>query len=213
MQEKMLVKICGLTNLDDARAALDLGADFLGFILYEKSARYIPWTRLRQIQDKLPASARSVGIFVNAPRKKVLKIAEECGLYAIQIHGRELPEEFAAVPLPVWRAVFFRHGRPDPFPETWEAERYLIDASAEGNYGGTGIVADWTKAAEFCRKWPAMLAGGLTVENIAAAIRRVRPLGVDVASGVEQEPGQKNHRKMELFIRLAKDFSNEREGK
>ncbi|KKN34351.1 hypothetical protein LCGC14_0794670, partial [marine sediment metagenome] len=191
----MEIKICGLTNLDDARSALDNGADYLGFVLYGKSPRGVSFTRLRHIQERLPDNKRSVGVFVNESKKKVLKIATECGLHAVQLHGKELPDEFNSLPLPVWRAVHFQHGKPIPNPGKWQAERYVIDTASEGKYGGTGMVVDWEKAAKFSQKWPAMLAGGLSVNNIETAIRRVNPIGVDVASGVELNPGKRDHTK------------------
>jgi len=203
------IKICGLTNLDDARAALDFGADFLGFVVYEKSPRFISGTQLRRICEKLPGNARSVGVFVNMPGFRALKMAEECGMYAVQVHGQEPSREYINMPLPVWRAVFFRGKNPVPRPETWDAERYLIDVKKEGRCGRTDITADWGKAAEFSLKWPTMLAGSLNEGNITTAIRKVRPLGVDVSSGIEKEPGIKDHRKMEVFIRLAKLSSQE----
>lgn len=203
------VKICGLTNLDDARAALDFGADFLGFVVYEKSPRFISGTQLRRICEKLPGNARSVGVFVNMPRVRALKMADECGMYAVQVHGQEPPHEYMNMPRPVWRAVFFRGNSPVPRPETWDAERYLIDVSKEERYGRTDLTADWDKAAEFSLKWPTMLAGSLNEGNITTAIRKVRPLGVDVSSGIEKESGIKDHRKMELFIRLAKYSSQD----
>jgi len=198
------VKICGLTNLDDAKAALDFGADFLGFVVYEKSPRFISGTQLRRICEKLPGIVRSVGVFVNMPRVRAMKMADECGLFAVQLHGQESPREYMNMPRPVWRAVFFRGKSPVPRPETWDAERYLIDVKKEGRCGRTDITTDWDKAAEFSLKWQTMLAGGLNADNITTAIRKVRPLGVDVSSGIEKESGIKDLRKMELFIKLAK---------
>jgi len=198
------VKICGLTNLDDARAALDFGADYLGFVIYRKSPRGITGTQLRRMSDKLPGHTRAVGVFVDMPQSMVLRIADECGLYAVQLHGRERPEEYRDVGLPVWRAVYLGDQGPAPKPREWDARRYLIDVKKAGSCTATGLTADWDKAAEFAQKWPAMLAGGLNDGNIAAAIRKVQPLGVDVSSGVEREPGKKDVRKMESFIRRAK---------
>lgn len=200
----MQVKICGLTNLDDARAALDSGADYLGFVLYDKSPRCISRTNLRRIQERLPDITQSIAVFVNESRAEILKIASECGLYAVQLHGQESPNRFTGMSLPLWRAVSFLKGRPVPQPDEWKAERFIIDSSVKGKYGGTGVVAEWTKAADFSRNWPSILAGGLDVNNIREAIRMVRPRGVDVASGIEQNQRKKDRRKMDLFIRLAK---------
>lgn len=205
--DNIQVKICGLTNLDDARAALDFDADYLGFVVYEKSPRFISGSQLRRISDKLPGSTRSVGVFVNMPRAMVLKIADDCGMYAVQLHGQEPPDEFLEMPLPAWRAVYFRGGRPTPRPEIWNAERYLIDVRKEEKHRRAGRTADWELATAFSLKWPTMLAGGLNESNIVAAIKKVCPLGVDVSSGVEQGPGKKDHLKMESFISLAKSVS------
>ncbi len=203
--EEIEVKICGLTNLDDARAALDLGADFLGFVIYRKSPRGISETKMRHIVDRLPVHAQAVGVFVDMPKEMVLKIARECGLYAVQLHGRERPEEYHDVGPPVWRAVTFEDEGPVPDPYTWNARRYLVDVKKGGACQGSELTADWDRAAEFAKTWPTMLAGGLDVWNIETALRKVRPLGVDVSRGVERKPGKKDHRKMESFIRRAKE--------
>lgn len=207
MHRNTEVKICGLTNFKDAKAALTLGVDYLGFVTYEKSPRAISLTKLRRIQERLPEPKKSIGVFVNESREKVLKVAAECGLYAVQIHGHEPPDEFTDMPLPVWRAIRFQEGAPFPNPEKWQAERYLIDSTSQGKYGGSGIPADWVLAAVFSQRWPTILAGGLNVNNIKAAIKQVNPLGVDTASGVEFSLGKKDHRKMEQFIQLAKGAS------
>ena len=212
MLRNIEVKICGLTNFEDAKAALNLGVDYLGFVTYAKSPRAISLTKLRQIQERLPEPKKSIGVFVNESREKVLKVAVECGLYAVQIHGQEPPDEFTDMPLPVWRAIRFQEGAPLPNPEKWQAERYLIDSASPGKYGGSGIPVDWARAAVFSLKWPTILAGGLNVKNIKAAIKKVNPLGIDAASGVELSPGKKDHRKMEQFIRLAKELFNNTSG-
>ena len=209
MPRNIEVKICGLTNFEDAKAALDFGADYVGFVTYEKSPRSITLTQLRRIQERLPEHKRSIGIFVNESREKVLRVATDCGLYAVQIHGHEPPEEFADMLLPVWRVICFQDGTSHPKPEKWQAERYLIDSTSQGKYGGSGLPANWSLAAVFSLKWPTMLAGGLNVNNIQAAIRQVNPLGVDAASGIELSPGKKDHEKMEQFIRLAKGIPPE----
>ena len=201
------VKICGLTNLDDAKAALDLGADFLGFVLYEKSPRFVSPSRLQYITDHLASGVRAVGVFVNRSRIEVLKIARDCGLFAVQIHGLESSNEFMNMPLPLWRSVFFGNSGVNPQPSEWKADRYIIDVKAPGKYDGLGLTADWKRAAGFSRKWPSMLAGGLNEWNVIDAVRKVRPLGVDVSSGIEKKPGRKDRKKLELFIHRAKSLS------
>lgn len=202
---KMDIKICGLTNLADARAALEAGADFLGFVLYPESPRGIAARTLRRIMDRLPGTPRAIGVFVNEAREEVLRVAADCGLYAVQLHGDETARDFAQMLLRIWRAVRLGRGAPRPAPEDWPAERYVVDAAVRGAYGGTGRPADWRRAAVLARAHPVMLAGGLTPANVADAIRQVRPMGVDVASGVEKSPGKKDLRKLKAFIRAARD--------
>ena len=202
------VKICGLTNSDDAMAALDLRADYIGFILYSESPRWITFAKLAHILDKVDRTRKAIGVFVNEPRANVEKIAVDCGLYAVQIHGDEEPEEFVDMPVPVWRAVRFRNGSFMPPPEKWRAERYVVDAAVPGLYGGTGVAADWHEAATLAAGYPVMLAGGLTPENVGEAVRIVKPLGVDVASGVETEPGEKSYTKMKQFIEAVKSIDS-----
>jgi len=197
------VKICGLTNKDDAVAALDSGADYLGFVLYPDSPRGITAAKLIEIVDKINRPVKAIGVFVNMPRLQVEQVARDCNLYAVQLHGREKPGDFVATPFPIWRALRFTKGHPNPYPRHWPVERYLVDAAVAGKYGGTGALSDWQKAAELAKKHPIMLAGGLTPENVAKAIRAVNPLGVDVVSGVESVPGRKDHRKLKAFIKAA----------
>ncbi len=205
------IKICGLTNLDDARAALEAGADFLGFVLYPKSPRGITATQLARLADALPREARLIGVFVNEARKTIERIAGACRLHAVQIHGDEPSEAFAGLAWPVWRAVRWQEAVWQPAPGAWNAERYVADAPSP-HYGGTGEQGDWGAAAALAREQRVMLAGGLTPDNVAEAIRAVRPLGVDVSSGVEQAPGRKDVRKVEEFVRRAREAAADREG-
>lgn len=204
MKHEVEVKICGLTNRDDAVAALDLGADYLGFILYSGSPRGITAADLMRVLERVQGARKAIGVFVNELRANVEKIAGECGLYAVQLHGDEEPGEFADMPVPIWRAVRLRDGVYKPVPEAWQAARYVIDAAVPGLYGGTGVSADWDVASEFAGRHPVMLAGGLTPGNVADAVRIVKPLGVDVAGGVEAEPGKKDHVKLKQFIEAAR---------
>ncbi len=200
----VIVKICGLTNVDDALAALDAGADCLGFVLYRGSPRGITVDVLTSIVGRLPAEVCRVGVFVNETPEWVAQVAQACQLSAVQIHGDEACAGFEALPVPVWRAIRWQNGMWSPRPQAWPAERYVLDAPAAG-YGGTGRQVDWPAAAELSRTHRTMLAGGLTPENVAEAIRTVRPLGVDVSSGVERAPGRKDMRKMNEFVRRARE--------
>lgn len=205
------VKICGLTNADDALAALEYGADYLGFVLYSGSSRYVDPRVLERVVGDLPSGARTVGVFVNERRENVLSIARECGLHTVQIHGDETSADFDNMNMPVWRAVKIAGVSIEPDPAAWPADRYVIDASIPGKYGGTGVKVDWGIAAKVAETYPVMLAGGLTPDNVAGAVRAVCPLGVDVSGGVESEPGKKDLIKMRLFIENAKNVGKEYE--
>lgn len=204
MSPTLDIKICGLTNLDDARAAQEAGADYLGFVLYRRSPRCITPQLLRKLLARLAGPPGTVGVFVNETRERALAIARDCGLAIVQLHGDEPAEDWPPMTAPVWRAVRVRDGAVSPAPGRWPAERYVLDAAAAGQYGGSGTRADWDLAAGLARRYPVMLAGGLTPDNVAEAIRQVRPRGVDVASGVEQEAGKKDRRKLKAFIRAAR---------
>jgi len=194
-----------LTNLDDASAALDAGADYLGFVLYEGSPRGVSVKALMRILDRLDRPVRAVGVFVNEARGEVERIVSEAGLHAAQLHGDEAPVDFSDLAVPVWRAIRLSGQECEPWPEQWPAERYVVDASVPGMYGGTGVTADWQAAARLAAERPVMLAGGLTPRNVASAVQTVRPRGVDVAGGVEKRPGRKDPNKLRDFIVNAKE--------
>jgi phosphoribosylanthranilate isomerase len=201
---KVEVKICGITNRDDALYSLDCNADYIGFVLYSKSPRSITASSLSALLGKLGRPCRAIGVFVNEKRANVESIASDCGLYAVQIHGDESADEFSGFPCRVWRAVKQVSGVWKPSPPAWTADRYVVDSSVGGMYGGTGVAADWNVCAGFMKQYPAILSGGLTPENVADAILTARPLGVDAASGVESSAGRKDRKKIEMFIRNAK---------
>ena len=198
------IKICGLTNVVDALWALEQGADYLGFVLYRKSPRCVTAGQLKAICDALPARSKCVGVFVNESAAYVHKVWEECRLSAVQLHGDEDASGFSGMTIPVWRAVRLEEGKWTPSPTDWPAERYVIDATSPG-YGGTGLTADWGAAASFSTRHRSMLAGGLHPGNVAEAIRRVNPLGVDVSSGVESFQGKKDLGKIMAFIQAVRD--------
>lgn len=199
------VKICGLTSLADACAALDAGADFLGFVLFPGSKRALTPSALARIADKLPRQTRLIGVFVDQAPTLIEQVAVDCRLYAAQLHGDECSEDYTGLTVPVWRAFRMVDGMPRPAPGEWRADRFVMDAASTGlEYGGTGRTADWGAAARLARDRPLMLAGGLNPGNIARAIKTVRPLGVDVAGGVERAPGIKDVRLMREFIDAAR---------
>jgi len=209
-----IVKICGTTNLEDALAAVEAGADLLGFILYPKSPRYVTPAVVAEIvagvRAAVPAPPRFVGVFVNASPDEVLAVLAQTGLDLAQLHGDE-----PAAALRVLHGRGFKAVRPTGLEDALAlAEAYaalgagpdlLIDAYDPHAYGGTGQRADWTAAAAVAQRIPhLLLAGGLTPENVAAAVAAVKPWGVDVASGVEQMPGRKDHAKVQAFVAAAK---------
>ena len=198
------VKICGLTAEADVVAACEAGADYLGFVLYPPSVRAVSVVRLAELVAAAGAGARTVGVFVNEPPERVRQVAADCGLYAVQLHGDERPEAYAGVAAHVWRAVRVQGDVCQPDPALWAAERVIVDALVPGRYGGAGVTADWEAAARLARRYAVLLAGGLTPENVSEAVRRVGPRGVDVAGGVEQAPGRKDHEKIRRFIAAAR---------
>lgn len=198
------VKICGLTNVDDAAAALEMGADYLGFVTYPRSPRAVTVEEIGTILGRLPAGTRAVAVFVNEQPELVERVAQELGLYAVQIHGDEQAADYAGLQAPLWRAVRREGEQWCPPPADWLARRYVVDAAVAGKYGGTGVPVDWSAAAVLAAERPVLLAGGLDPGNVADAVRRVRPAGVDVVSGIERAPGRKDTTKMREFIRNAR---------
>lgn len=194
------IKICGLTNRDDAAAAMDFRVDYLGFVLYPKSPRGITAAKLVEIVDSLPSGFRAIGVFVNTPCEEIEVIAGDAALYAVQLHGDEAPADYMGIRIPIWRAVQLREGRWQPDPAPWSAARYVVDATVKGKYGGTGVTADWAQAAVLARQHPVVLAGGLNPDNVSAAIKAVSPLVVDVVSGIESAPGRKDLKKLRAFV-------------
>ena len=198
------VKICGITNAADGLAAIEAGANLLGFNFYAKSPRHIPEAEAAKIRRQLPKRVKAVGIFVNAPPVDVAALCKSLKLDAAQLHGDETPETVAELAgiLPVFKAFRvepdFRLGTLDEYPEAFA---FVFDAAHTGQYGGTGRTTDWDVARRAAVGRRLILAGGLNVENVAAAVRIVRPYGIDVASGVESRPGRKDHGLLREFIR------------
>lgn len=203
------VKICGITNAEDARVALDLGADMLGFNFYEQSPRYISPEEARRLIDDLPNEAEKVGVFVNMDGYFIGKIADRLGLNAVQLHGDETADFVASLRrhTDVKLIKAFRVGPDFQVGSIMEiaVNSVLLDAYTKGQYGGTGERFEWNIAADAIGSVPELiLAGGLTPDNVAEAVRTVRPYAVDVASGVELIPGKKDPAKLDAFITNAK---------
>jgi phosphoribosylanthranilate isomerase len=203
------VKICGVTSVADARAAAELGADVLGLNFYERSPRSIDETTAREILTALPSAVEAVALSVNETWPQIVARVERLpGLFGVQVHHSDMTPCPAAVR---WTPAFAVKDADSlrtiaMFLDRCRQEQralpaaILVDAHVPGQFGGTGQVAPWDLLADFDPGVPLILAGGLTPDNVADAIRRVRPAMVDVASGVEQSPGQKDVDKMKRFI-------------
>ena len=201
----MRIKICGITTREDAHAAIDAGADALGFIFVPASRRYLSRDAAASIIAGLPPFVTPVGVFVNERRKLILETIRRTGIRCLQLHGDEPPEETGGYPIPVIKG--FRVG-PDFDPAVLSAHRtgaYLLDTYVEGKYGGTGKRFDWNLAVASKKFGRIILSGGLTPENVGEAVRFVQPYAVDVSSGVESAPGVKDPARIEAFIRAARD--------
>lgn len=197
------IKICGITELDDALHAVDCGADALGFVFYERSPRAITPPKAQAIIAKLPPFVTVVGLFVNEDSRIIREVADDCHLDVIQYHGDESPETVRLAPRRSIRALRIRESETTDIIDRYPASGLLLDAWVSGEYGGTGVLSNWEIAAEIAKKRPLILAGGLTPENVAAAIQAVRPYGLDVSSGVEHAPGRKDKKKVATFIKAA----------
>ncbi len=199
------VKICGITNLADAQVAAEAGADALGFNFYDRSPRFIPTKVAAEISRALPPFTLRVGVFVNPSEELVLRAIGECGLSLLQFHGDEPPDFCTQFGLMSMKAFRMRDaGSLKELPE-YRTDAWLLDAYASDALGGTGERFNWDLAIEVQKLGkPVFLAGGLTPENVAEAIRKVNPFGVDVSSGVESSPGKKDHAKVRAFIKAAK---------
>jgi phosphoribosylanthranilate isomerase len=197
------VKICGITRLEDALAAVRHGADALGFNFWPGSRRYLAPAEAASIVRKLPAGVLAFGVFVNASREELLAAIAASGVGVAQLHGDE-PPALCALPVPVVKAIRVDGPAALAALAAYEVSAFLLDAPGPG-FGGSGRTLDWALAAEAARAARVYLAGGLTAENVAEAVLRVRPFGVDVASGVELMPGVKDEEKMRRFIQAAKE--------
>jgi phosphoribosylanthranilate isomerase len=195
----MMVKICGITNREDALAAAESGASAIGFNFYTASPRYIAPEEAARISEVLPAVVLKVGVFVNAPREEIFRVQEIAGLHVAQLHGDEPP---GSVPkgMRIWKALRVDDSFGPLKMEPYHVEAFLLDAPSEFR-GGSGRTFDWSKACGTGRR--IVLAGGLDETNVGEAIRVVRPWGVDACSRLEIAPGRKDHARMTLFLRAA----------
>jgi phosphoribosylanthranilate isomerase len=193
----MIVKICGITNRDDALAAVEAGASAIGFNFYRDSPRYVSPTGAAMIAEKLPSEVWKVGVFVDDDADSIAKVAVQAGLDVAQLYGKA-----AALGIRVWRACRID----DPlglniFLSDQTVEALLLDSPSENQYGGTGQTFDWSRAKGLPKN--IILAGGLDEANVTRAIEQAHPWGVDACSRLEKSPGQKDHEKMRHFIKAA----------
>jgi phosphoribosylanthranilate isomerase len=202
------IKICGITNVEDAREAIAAGADALGFVMYRKSPRHVEPSMVRAIVAELPPFVLPVGVFVNEDLLAVRSLMDECGLALAQLHGDETASYCEHLGRPALKAFRLKDRRSflslAEFRGRANVRGFLLDAYSTDAYGGTGTTADWSLAQEVARATPVILAGGLTPSNVSAAIQVVRPHGVDVSSGVEERPGKKDGAKVRAFIEAAR---------
>jgi phosphoribosylanthranilate isomerase len=194
------IKICGITNLDDAMAAAEGGADALGFIFYKKSSRYVEPGKAAEIIHQLPPFITPVAVFVNEREEKIRDIQFTTGIKVLQFHGDERPEFCDRFATRVIKAFQVKDKDSLKHMAQYHVGALLLDSYHEGMRGGTGTTFDWHLAVVAKTLGRVVLAGGLTPENVAEAVKLVQPYGVDVAGGVEREKGLKDHAKLKKFI-------------
>jgi len=197
------VKICGITNLEDAKAAISAGADAIGFVFYKKSPRYISINKAREIVENVTAFVNCVGLFVNSEKEYIDGVLEQVALDTLQFHGDESEQDCTLYDKPYIKAIRMN----EEINLLEEAEKYfsakalLLDTYLEGVTGGTGTVFDWSRIPRNLKK-PVILAGGLNVSNVKGAIKQISPYAVDVSGGVEIEKGKKDPNKIKEFINV-----------
>ena len=202
------IKICGITNQEDAEAAVAAGADALGFVFYAQSPRYIEPAVAKRIIAQLPPFVLSIGVFVNHDQESIRNLVDECGLAFAQLHGNETPTFCESLGRPVLRALRL-HDRGSllalaEYKGRMGVKGFVVDAYSSEAYGGTGQTVDWSLAREVAHAAPILLAGGLTPGNVQEAIQHVHPYGVDISSGVEEHPGKKDHEKIRAFTQAVR---------
>jgi phosphoribosylanthranilate isomerase len=214
------VKICGMTNLEDALVAVDAGADAVGFVFYEKSPRCVTVEMAREIVEKLPGKVDKIGVFVNEAPERVSAVADKAGLTAVQLHGDEYknPKRYSLggklfFCLPVVDVLREMNGQPASFfglPKFPKDAVVLLDSGNQEQRGGTGRTFAWGEAHGFVsvlrKLYPVVIAGGLSSSNVAWAVEYLQPWGVDVASGVEASPGKKDLEKVRAFVRAVREM-------
>jgi len=198
------VKICGITNEDDALRAVEAGADALGFVFYDLSPRCVSFETAERIIRKLPPYVVTSGVFVNNPASFIESAVERCRINVVQLHGDETPQFCTGIRHTVVKAFRIRDITSIETIRSYAVAGYLLDAYTPGAYGGTGLTFNWETARIAKQFGPIILAGGLKPENVRTAVETVEPYAIDVSSGVEVSPGRKDHAKVVDLIRRAK---------
>ena len=202
-EKQVKVKVCGMTSLKDALNAVEGGADAVGFIFYKKSLRSVTMKTVREIVLELPPFVDTVGVFVDETAEQINKIADYCNLDIIQLHGDESPTFCKKIRRKVIKAFRVKDMQSVKKLSSFQVSGFLLDTFSENLHGGTGKVFDWNLALPAKKFGPVIMAGGLTPNNVQQAVRQIRPYGVDVCSGVESEPGIKDHKKVRAFLKNA----------
>ena len=204
------IKICGITNIDDALMSIDAGADALGFNFVPGTPRYLKDTiAAAKLIEQLPPFITTVGLFVNAAPELIQSIADECHLDMLQLHGEESPQFCQGFNRRVIKAVRIKDESSCSHLSDYRVSGYLLDTYVKGALGGTGVAFDWQLAIKAKQYGRIVLAGGLDPDNVASAVQQVRPYGVDVSSRVEASPGRKDPVKVRTFIQNVKEVDRE----
>ncbi len=206
----MRIKLCGITNIDDARLCVEAGADALGFIFVTGTPRCVSAETAARIIETLPPFVTPVGVFWDHPAGQVKAIAEECRLGALQFHGDEAPEDLVEHRLPVIKTLKVAGAADLSRMSDYRVAAFLLDSPTRWSEGLARPPIPWDVAAEAARRHPVLLSAGLTPDNVGPAVRRVRPYGVDVNSGVEARPGRKDPDRVRRFVAEARAAAAER---
>jgi len=212
------IKICGMTNLEDALVAAEAGADAVGFVFYEKSPRCVSVERAREIVGELPKGVEKVGVFVNEQEDLICSVVDDAGITAVQMHGDNEDPHVADLvverrpQITVLAAISMHQPNPQGWAMMWHPDSvraFLVDSGTSSRRGGSGEVFDWSAAVPVLdnikRIGRVIAAGGLTSANVAEAIGILNPWGVDVATGVERRPGKKDGEKVRAFVRAVRE--------
>jgi len=194
------VKICGITNYDDTRASIDMGADILGFNFYPESPRYVTAEQAQAIIGRLPGFVDVAGVFVNASYEQIRYVMDLCQLNWIQFHGDEAPDfchDFTSINVKTMKAIRVKDQSDIDKANDFETDAVLLDAFDPQKYGGTGLTFDWNIVGHIQKR--VFLAGGINPDNVESAVE-LGVYGIDVCSGVESEPGKKDHEKMKKLF-------------